>query len=172
MSTPATISFPSSLSSSSSHSYQYYYFYQYHGATVAAINYVINRYGDEKWFAGHLRKLILDLHFKPSKECFAKPLVIIQHSVRNNNDNDIVDMDYKGFHYLIDQMEQCYQSKVLTGLGFGVLRYVQLLNTLICLIYLAVMCYYLLLLQKKKKNKKEEVMDEDWGEGRGVRGSE
>ena len=163
MSTPATVSFPST-SCSSSHSYQYYYFYQYHEATVAAINYVINRYGDEKWFAGHLRKLILDLHFKPSKECFVKPLVIIQHSVRNNDDNDIVDMDYKGFHYLIDQMEQCYQSKVLTGLEFGILRYVQLLNTLICLIYLAVMCYYLLL-QKKKKNKKEEVMDGDWGGG-------
>ena len=132
-----------SSSSSSLTSYHDYYFYQYHEATIAAINYVIDKYGDEKWFAGHLRKLILDLHFKPSKDCFAKPLVI--HCVGNNV------TDYKGFHYLIDQMEQCYQSKALTGFGFGVLRYVLLLNVLMCLIYLAAMCYYHFILRKKEK---------------------
>lgn len=78
-------------------------FNKYIEATIAALEFVNQRYGHEPWFNGILRKLMSSLHIKHSTETFSRPL-IFHHDEREDGTVNIT--KYFGYHYLITEMEK------------------------------------------------------------------
>ena len=82
-------------------------------ACVAAIEYVIREYGDQQWFNAALNKVITDIYSKNKKEDICHtPFIIIKREY--SKDNRVL-LRYKGYHYIIYQIEKynsMYNKKV------------------------------------------------------------
>lgn len=80
----------------------YYIFYDIDFSCIAAIEYVIYKYGNEKWFNAALNKVVTDMYLKNSQEICQPPLVI-----RKKKDKKEFLLEHKGgLHYIICQMEK------------------------------------------------------------------
>ena len=90
-------------------------FNRYTEATLAAIELVIQRYGDEPWFNGMLRKLMTDMHLKLCSETFHPPL-IFHHYYKDGKNLFIT--EYSGYHYLITEMERFHTLKHFNPIGW------------------------------------------------------
>lgn len=73
-------------------------------ATLAAIEYVCDKFGQYSWFNGRLRKAMSELHIKPNAITFRAPLIIYTHW-----DQQRILYEYEGYHYLIEEMEKYYK---------------------------------------------------------------
>ena len=90
-------------------------FNQYTEATLAAIELVIQRYGDEPWFNGMLRKLMTDMHLKLCSDTFSPPLIFYHYY---DDVGGLVITEYSGFHYLISEMERFVTLKGIHPIGW------------------------------------------------------
>jgi len=113
-----------------------HYFNQYSTATLAAIEYVIKKYGHNEWFNGVLRKLMLNLHVMTNNKTFKKPLIFFYK-------NKLV-IGYEGYHYLIFQMEK--YSK-LYNMNLHWFKFLVWLNVFLIS---GLLVYYFIHLNKKK----------------------
>ena len=71
-------------------------YYDVERANLAAIEYVIYKYGKCEWFNHQLRFHVYQLFI--NKNIFNPPLIIYYHNF---------EYVYEGYHYLIDMMERC-----------------------------------------------------------------
>ena len=74
---------------------------------VAAIEYVIYKYGTEEWFNAALNKVVMDIYAKTRKEICHIPFLIIKKKLIESKE---ILLTHKGFHYIIYQIEK-YKNK-------------------------------------------------------------
>lgn len=70
---------------------------------VAAIEYVIYKYGTEEWFNAALNKVVMDIYTKTRKEICHIPFIITKKEFTKSRE---ILLTYKGFHYIICQIEK------------------------------------------------------------------
>lgn len=75
-----------------------YIFHDIDKAYIAALEYVIFKYGENFWFNAALNKVVTDTLIKPHNEICSIPFIIIK-----KNENQL---SYKGYHYIIHQLEK------------------------------------------------------------------
>ena len=90
-------------------------FNKYTEATLAAIELVIQRYSDEPWFNGLLRKLMTEMYLKLCSETFHPPLIFYHHYEKGKG---LVISKYSGYHYLIREMERFHTLKTFNPIGW------------------------------------------------------
>ena len=74
---------------------------------VAAIEYVICKYGTEEWFNAALNKVVMDIYAKTKQEICHMPFLITKKQFTENRE---ILLTYKGYHYIICQIEK-YKNK-------------------------------------------------------------
>ena len=77
---------------------------------VAAIEYVIYKYGNENWFNAALNKVVTDIYSKNIKDICHTPFIIIKQFLKSK---EMISLTYLGYHYIIYQTER-YANKYNT----------------------------------------------------------
>ena len=75
-----------------------YVFHNVDKACVASIEYVIFKYGDNLWFNAALNKVVTDTLIKSYTDLCTIPFI--------RSENDKTQLSYKGYHYIINQIEK------------------------------------------------------------------
>lgn len=71
-------------------------------ATMAAVEYVCDKFKFYPWFNHQLKILLSKLHLISNLESFHPPLII--YTIKNDSGKD--DLEYDGYHFLISEMEK------------------------------------------------------------------
>ena len=74
---------------------------------VAAIEYVIRKYGKEEWFNAALAKVVTDIYTKKRGEIVRTPFVIVKEECVKSKE---IFLTHKGYHYIVHQMERYYNK--------------------------------------------------------------
>ena len=94
-----------------------YVFHNVDKACAAAIEYVIFKYGDKLWFNANLNKVVTDTLIKSYTELCTISFIIIR------TENDKTQLSYKGYHYIIDQIEKYNNITYINNINILIYKY-------------------------------------------------
>lgn len=108
-----------------------YIFTDFEKACIAAIEYVISKYGENIWFNAALHKTVTNVYVKSRNDICTFPFTIIKTEKFTNEGKNIINLTYKGSHYIINQMEKYnnYYNKSYTI--FQTIGFICILNIFI-----------------------------------------
>ena len=109
-------------------------------ATLAAIEYVINKYGHHHWFNSQLRMLLKNLYLISNTETF-KPPLIIQAFIDENGQKVLNKIS--GYHYLINTMEK-YDKLSHLPINYKLIKiYIYFIYIIITIIFIIIIYYFI-----------------------------
>ena len=94
-----------------------YVFHNVDKACVAAIEYVIFKYGDNLWFNAALNNVVTDTLIKSYTDLCTIPFIIIR------TENDKTQLSYKGYHYIITQIEKYNNITYINNINILIYKY-------------------------------------------------
>ena len=119
----------------------FYYFYDIDTSCIAAIEYVIYKYGNHIWFNAALKKVITDIYSKQRKDICSIPFTIIRRKYKTKDKED--KLKHKGYHYIIYKIKQ-YHNKYNKNNNNNINNIIIMMLTVIILIIILLMsmCNY------------------------------
>ena len=114
-------------------------------ATIASIEYVINKYSHHSWFNSQLKMLLKNLFVISNVESFKPPLII--QAFENENGQKILNK-FSGYHYLIDTMEK-YDKLSSLSINYTMIKICTYFIYII--IFIIVFCIFIYFFKKYNK---------------------
>ena len=114
----------------------FYYFYDIDTSCIAAIEYVIKKYGDQIWFNAALKKVITDIYSKQRKDICSIPFIIIKRNYKTKDKNKLT---YKGYHYIIYKIKQYYNKYNNNNNNILISSYIVLILMIIIIIIMTIL---------------------------------
>lgn len=104
-------------------------FHYYDRATIAAIEYLIQRYGNEYWFNYKLASLMNELYSKPPHQTFIKGNgLTIYYDIETGEIKN-----YNGYHYLIEEMIKYGEIMSINVYIYWMKLILNLISILLCI---------------------------------------
>ena len=115
-----------------------YIFYDVDKACVAAIEYVIFKYGGKIWFNAALNKVVTDTVVKSHDELCTIPFTIIK---KENKETKEIQLSYKGYHYIIHQIRRYDNITNINNINSLIYKYILISSSFIIMLLIIIVIF-------------------------------